>query len=84
MPSVREVMRDARKDAEDSEEPRYEGAYVAKEVGLVDTRPIIDKKCRANPNPNPNPNRNAQVGQGLAKWRATARVLSIQRSKAAN
>ena len=50
-------MRDARKDAEDSEEPRYEGAYVAKEVGLVDTRPIIDKKCRANPNPNPNPNR---------------------------
>ena len=41
-------MRDARKDAEDSEEPRYEGAYVAKEVGLVDTRPIIDKKCHAN------------------------------------
>ena len=59
MPSVREVMRDARKDAEDSEEPRYEGAYVAKEVGLVDTRPIIDKKCRVNrtnPNANPSPN----------------------------
>ena len=45
---MREVMRAARKDAEDSEEPRYEGAYVAKEVGLVDTRPIIDKKCHAN------------------------------------
>jgi len=59
VPSVREVMRAARKDAEDSEEPRYEGAYVAKEVGLVDTRPIIDQKCRANrttPNANPSPN----------------------------
>ena len=59
MPSVREVMRAARKDAEDSEEPRYEGAYVAKEVGLVDTRPIIDQKCRANrtnPHAKPSPN----------------------------
>ena len=66
MPSVREVMRDARKDAEDSEEPRYEGAYVAKEVGLVDTRPIIDKKCHANrtnpKNPNPSPNCSPNAG----------------------
>ena len=48
VPKVAELWSAARKEAEEAEEPLYGGAALAKNVGAVDMRPIIDKKCHVN------------------------------------
>ena len=47
VPTVGQLTTAARKEAEPMEEPMYGGTYEAANVGAVDMRPIIDKKCAA-------------------------------------
>ena len=74
VPTVGQLTTAARKEAEPMEEPMYGGTYEAANVGAVDMRPIIDKKCAA---PKPHGCRRA-LRRRSAEWRPTPRCLRWQ------